>query len=324
MKIKNQLNKKLKYEDWLDIWLEKERFFIKESTYATYTNIIENHLKPTIGKKKIENITNEDLQNFIILKLNISGVNSDKKKLALKTVKDMITLIKNTLNTAIQQKIIPFQNFYCKFPTSSTKSHLKIFSTEEQRMLFQYLTDNPNPKNLGILLCLQTGLRLGEICGLQWQDINLENKTLIIHRTLQKIYIKEKNRCYSKIIIDTPKTKTSNRTIPLNYDFINLIKSFYEDKSYYFITNNKNYLEPHRYRHYYQKLLYSLNLPKLTFHSLRHTFATQAIELGIDYKTISEILGHSNISTTLNLYVHPKTEHKRKCLDLVYQNLKTD
>lgn len=95
MKIKNQLNKKLKYEDWLDIWLEKERFFIKESTYATYTNIIENHLKPTIGKKKIENITNEDLQNFIILKLNISGVNSDRKKLALKTVKDMIILIKN-------------------------------------------------------------------------------------------------------------------------------------------------------------------------------------------------------------------------------------
>jgi site-specific recombinase, phage integrase family len=322
MKIKKQLNKKLKYEDWLDIWLEKERFFIKESTYATYTNIIENHLKPTIGKKKIENITNEDLQNFIILKLNISGVNSDRKKLALKTVKDIITLIKNTLNTAIQQKIIPFQNFYCKFPTSSIKSHLKIFSTEEQRMLFQYLTDNPNPKNLGILLCLQTGLRLGEICGLQWQDINLENKTLIIHRTLQKIYIKEKNRCYSKIIIDTPKTKTSNRTIPLNYDFINLIKSFYEDKSYYFITNNKNYLEPHRYRHYYQKLLHSLNLPKLTFHSLRHTFATQAIELGIDYKTISEILGHSNISTTLNLYIHPKTEHKRKCLDLIYQNLK--
>ena len=181
MKIKNQLNKKLKYEDWLDIWLEKERFFIKESTYATYTNIIENHLKPTIGKKKIENITNEDLQNFIILKLNISGVNSDKKKLALKTVKDMITLIKNTLNTAIQQKIIPFQNFYCKFPTSSTKSHLKIFSTEEQRMLFQYLTDNPNPKNLGILLCLQTGLRLGEICGLQWQDINLEKITLSLY-----------------------------------------------------------------------------------------------------------------------------------------------
>ncbi len=322
MKIKKQLNKKLKYEDWLDIWLEKERFFIKESTYATYTNIIENHLKPTIGKKKIENITNEDLQNFIILKLNISGVNSGRKKLALKTVKDMIVLIKNTLNTAIQQKIISFQNFYCKFPTSSIKSHLKIFSTEEQRMLFQYLTDNPNPKNLGILLCLQTGLRLGEICGLQWQDINLENKTLIIHRTLQKIYIKEKNRCYSKIIIDTPKTKTSNRTIPLYYDFINLIKSFYEDKSYYFITNNKNYLEPHRYRHYYQKLLHSLNLPKLTFHSLRHTFATQAIELGIDYKTISEILGHSNISTTLNLYIHPKTEYKRKCLDLIYQNLK--
>ena len=236
----------------------------------------------------------------------------------------MAVLFKSTLNTAIQHKLIPFQNFHYKFPVSSTKLYLKTFTNSEQKILFNYLISHQNSKNLGILLCLQTGLRLGEICGLQWQDINLENKTLIIHRTLQKIYIKEKNRCYSKTIISTPKTKTSNRTIPLNYHFINLIKSFYEDKSYYFITNNKNYLEPHRYRHYYQKLLYSLNLPKLTFHSLRHTFATQAIELGIDYKTISEILGHSNISTTLNLYVHPKTEHKRKCLDLVYQNLKTD
>ena len=106
MKIKKQLNKKLKYEDWLDIWLEKERFFIKESTYATYTNIIENHLKPTIGKKKIENITNEDLQNFIILKLNISGVNSDRKKLALKTVKEYFKYCNSAKNNTFSEFLL--------------------------------------------------------------------------------------------------------------------------------------------------------------------------------------------------------------------------
>ncbi|MFA3799069.1 site-specific integrase [Leptotrichia hongkongensis] len=323
MAAKKHLNKNLKYEEWLDIWMEKERFFIKESTYATYTNIIENHLKPVLGKKKINNITNEDLQNFIILKLSTSKKNLEKG-LALKTVKDMTVLIKNTLKTATQNKLIPFQNFQCKFPSSFSKSHLKTFSVEEQKILFKYLINNQNSKNLGILLCLQTGLRLGEICGLQWQDINLEKSTLTICRTLQKIYIKEKNKSYSKTIISTPKTKTSNRIIPLNIDFINLIKPFQQNKNNYFITNSTNYLKPHCYRYYYQKLLHFLNLPKLKFHSLRHTFATQAVELGIDCKTISEILGHANMNTTLNLYVHPKTEYKRKCLDLIYKKLKNE
>jgi hypothetical protein len=323
MATKKHLNKNLKYEEWLDIWMEKERFFIKESTYATYTNIIENHLKPVLGKKKINNITNEDLQNFIILKLSTSKKNLEKG-LALKTVKDMTVLIKNTLKTATQNKLISFQNFQCKFPSSFSKSHLKTFSVEEQKILFKYLINNQNSKNLGILLCLQTGLRLGEICGLQWQDINLEKSTLTICRTLQKIYIKEKNKSYSKTIISTPKTKTSNRIIPLNIDFINLIKPFQQNKNNYFITNSTNYLKPHCYRYYYQKLLHFLNLPKLRFHSLRHTFATQAIELGIDCKTISEILGHTNMNTTLNLYVHPKTEYKRKCLDLIYKKLKNE
>ena len=323
MATKKHLNKNLKYEEWLDMWMEKERFFIKESTYATYTNIIENHLKPVLGKKKINNITNEDLQNFIILKLSTSKKNLEKG-LALKTVKDMTVLIKNTLKTATQNKLISFQNFQCKFPSSFSKSHLKTFSVEEQKILFKYLINNQNSKNLGILLCLQTGLRLGEICGLQWQDINLEKSTLTICRTLQKIYIKEKNKSYSKTIISTPKTKTSNRIIPLNIDFINLIKPFQQNKNNYFITNSTNYLKPHCYRYYYQKLLHFLNLPKLRFHSLRHTFATQAIELGIDCKTISEILGHTNMNTTLNLYVHPKTEYKRKCLDLIYKKLKNE
>lgn len=323
MATKKHLNKNLKYEEWLDIWMEKERFFIKESTYATYTNIIENHLKPVLGKKKINNITNEDLQNFIILKLSTSKKNLEKG-LALKTVKDMTVLIKNTLKTATQNKLMPFQNFQCKFPSSFSKSHLKTFSVEEQKILFKYLINNQNSKNLGILLCLQTGLRLGEICGLQWQDINLEKSTLTICRTLQKIYIKEKNKSYSKTIISTPKTKTSNRIIPLNIDFINLIKPFQQNKNNYFITNSTNYLKPHCYRYYYQKLLHFLNLPKLKFHSLRHTFATQAVELRIDCKTISEILGHANMNTTLNLYVHPKTEYKRKCLDLIYKKLKNE
>ena len=163
MHTKKYLNKNMKYGEWLDIWLEGERPFVKESTYATYTNIIENHLKPMLGKRKIRNITNEDLQNFILLKLNTDKKNLEKV-LSAKTVKDMAVLAKSTLNAAIQDKLIPFQSFHYKFPASSTKIYLKTFS--EQKILFQHLTNHQNPKNLGILLCLQVGLRIGEICGL--------------------------------------------------------------------------------------------------------------------------------------------------------------
>lgn len=320
MTAKKHLNKNLKYGEWLDVWLEREKSFIKESTYAAYTNIIENHLKPVFGKRRIGDITNEDLQNFILLKLNANKKDLEKG-LALKTVKDMASLAKSTLNAAIQNKLIPFQNFHYKFPVSSTKLYLKTFTNSEQKILFNYLISHQNSKNLGILLCLQTGLRLGEICGLQWKDIDFEKCTLTVCRTLQKIYIKKKDKSCSKVIISTPKTKHSNRQIPLSNEFINLIKSFQQNENYYFITNGKNYLKPHCYRYYYQKLLHFLTLPKLTFHSLRHTFATQAIELGIDCKTVSEILGHSSVNTTLNLYVHPQTEHKRKCIDLIFRNL---
>ena len=151
---------------------------------------------------------------------------------------------------------------------------MKTFTTSEQKILFQHLTNHQNPKNLGILLCLQVGLRLGEICGLQWKDIDFEKRTLTIRRTLQKIYIKEKDKSYSKIIISTPKTKHSNRIIPLGNEFINLIKPFQQNENYYFATGSINYFKPHCYRYYYQKLLYSLNLPKFISHSLRHTFAT--------------------------------------------------
>ena len=124
MTAKKHLNKNLKYGEWLDVWLEREKSFIKESTYAAYTNIIENHLKPVFGKRRIGDITNEDLQNFILLKLNANKKDLEKG-LALKTVKDMASLAKSTLNAAIQNKLIPFQNFHYKFPVSSTKLYLK-------------------------------------------------------------------------------------------------------------------------------------------------------------------------------------------------------
>ena len=233
----------------------------------------------------------------------------------------MIVLVKTTLNSAIEKNIIPSQSFKYKFPPSKIRTPLKTFTISEQKRIFQYLSSNITPENSGLLLCLQTGLRLGEICGLQWKDIDFNNQTVSISRTLQRIYIKENNRSYSKTVTTIPKTRNSFRTIPVSSDFLDAVKSLYKSPDYHFITNSEKYIEPHSYRYYYKKILKHLKIQPLPFHSLRHTFATQAVELGIDCKTISEILGHSNVNTTLNLYIHPKIEYKRQCIKLIYKNL---
>ena len=144
---------------------------------------------------------------------------------------------------------------------------------------------------------------------------------LSVNRTIQRIYIKKPLLRETRIVISSPKTSSSYRSIPLSKHLIKIMKKFQKEDTFYLISGNKNFIEPRIYRKYFYSILSSLNISKLPFHSLRHTFATQAIELGTDYKTISEILGHSSVNTTLNLYVHPKMEYKKKCLELIYYNL---
>lgn len=320
MKNNNNCKKDIKFSEWIDFWLENEKSFLKESTYATYSNIIENHIKPSLGAKNINHIQNNDLQNIIFEKLN-SGRLSNKKGLSLKTVKDIMTVTKSCLNSAMKNGIIKRKTFDYKFPKNISSKKIKIFSHTEHLKLFQYINSNLDEKSLGILISLLCGLRIEEVCGLKWCDIDFENEILSVNRTVQRIYIKKTISSESKIIISSPKTTSSFRNIPLSKHLIKIMKNLRKNDDFYIITGNKNFIEPRIYRKYYYSILSSLNLSKLSFHSLRHTFATQAIELGTDYKTVAEILGHSSINTTLNLYVHPKMEYKRKCLNLIYNEL---
>ena len=320
MKNNNNCKKDIKFSEWIDFWLENEKSFLKESTYATYSNIIENHIKPSLGAKNISHIQNNDLQNMIFEKLN-SGRLSNKKELSLKTVKDIMTVTKSCLNSAMKNGIIKRKIFDYKFPKNISSKKIEIFSHTEHFKLFQYINSNLDAKSLGILISLLCGLRIGEVCGLKWCDIDFENEILSVNRTVQRIYIKKTISSESKIIISSPKTASSFRNIPLSKHLIKIMKNLRRNDDFYIITGNKNFIEPRIYRNYYYSILSSLNISKLSFHSLRHTFATQAIEIGTDYKTVAEILGHSSINTTLNLYVHPKMEYKRKCLNLIYNEL---
>lgn len=200
----------------------------------------------------------------------------------------------------------------------------EVLSITNQKKMMRYLDENFTFRNLGIFMCLSTGMRIGEICALTWNDIDMDMGVIHIRKTLQRIYIRENGMSHTELILDVPKSANSIRDIPMTKDLYGVLKPLKRivNDSYFVLTNDMNPTEPRTYRNYYKKLIAKLGIPPIKFHGLRHSFATRCIESNCDYKTVSVILGHSNISTTLNLYVHPNLEQKKKCIDRMIKSLK--
>ena len=188
----------------------------------------------------------------------------------------------------------------------------------------EYVRSHFSFMNLGIYICLCAGLRIGEVCALVWDDIDVEMGVVNISKTLQRIYVVEGSERHTELIIGTPKSRNSIREIPLAKDLLKMIRPLKKvvKGSSYVLTNSARPVEPRTYRNYYRRLMRQLDMPDLKFHGLRHSFATRCIESQCDYKTVSVLLGHSNIRTTLNLYVHPNMEQKKKCVEQMCSTLK--
>lgn len=166
-------------------------------------------------------------------------------------------------------------------------------------------------------------MRIGEICGLKWSDINTDNGTITVNRTIERIYMVEGEYKHTELVFNTPKTKNSCREIPMNKELLAMVKPLKKvvNTDFYVLTNEEKPTEPRTYRNYYHRLMARLDIPRLKYHGLRHSFATRCIESNCDYKTVSVLLGHANITTTLNLYVHPNMEQKRKCITKMFKSL---
>ena len=217
-----------------------------------------------------------------------------------------------------------YQDWSIKYPTEQKSKELEVLSISHQKRLMQYVTDNFTFRNLGIYICLSTGMRIGEVCALKWSDIDIGTETIHVNRTIERIYIIEGDERRTELVIGSPKTKNSIREIPISKELMKLIRPLKKlmNDDYFVITNEAKPTEPRTYRNYYKQLLKQLGIPDLKFHGLRHSFATRCIESKCDYKTVSVILGHANISTTLNLYVHPNMEQKKKCINQMFKALK--
>ncbi len=310
--------KKMLYKEFLYFWLEMRKVFIKESTYANYRNLIQSQIIPSIGDYHIDELNKSILQNFIICKYRY-GRTDNKGGLSSRSVRCIMMIIKSSLKYAMNEGRIRDINLDFEMPKLTNKDKVEVLSMHDQEILVEYILNNLNIKSIGILLTLYSGLRIGEICALKWKDIDFTNNILTVNSTLQRIKLNEDiEKRKTKIVINTPKTYNSQREIPISKDFSNLLKRFKTEDNDYVLTCKSNYSEPRTYRRYFKRLIRKIGIKDIKFHGLRHTFATNCIKLGVDCKTVSELLGHSNVSTTLNLYVHPEFESKKKCIDMIY------
>ena len=309
-------NKKILYKDWIYTWLLEKKDYIKESTYANYSNNIFNHIIPKLGNYYLNELNHKIIQDFL-LELSKNGRKDNNGGLAEKTIKDITIIIKGSIKKGINEDKIKHIELTFNYPKDNKENKLYVLTKREQNKITSYVLKNINSRNIGLLISLYSGIRIGELCALRWADVDFKKNCLTINKTIQRVYIKDKDKNISKVIITTPKTKNANREIPINKDFLEILKKVKSDKKYYILTGNEKYIEPRTYRKYFNKILDELRIKHFNFHSLRHTFATNCISLGVDYKTVSELLGHANVNITLNLYVHPRYSQKKKCIDLV-------
>ena len=238
--------------------------------------------------------------------------------LALKTVKDSILILKMIHRYGELLGAWPHLDFRTHYPTTAEeKKPLPVLTVSQQQRLIRHLQDNFSFRNLGLLICLHSGLRIGEICGLQWKDLDVANGEIHVRKTVSRIWICDDNERSYTLSIGTPKTTASVRDIPITKSLADVIRPLRRivNPEYFVVSNKAEPLEPRYYRDYYMKVLDKLSIPPIRFHALRHSFATRCIESKCDYKTVSVILGHASISTTLDLYVHPGYTEKKKCID---------
>ncbi len=296
-----------------DEWFSIMEPQIKESTCIKYHNIWNNYVVSRLGNVQTSRITHCLLESFCSELMVCGGVNGTE--LSSKTTADVLSVVRNMLRFAENRGYKIGSNGHSVSVKQSAKE-FRVFSLQEQIRLCEYLNQNLNMKSVGILVCLYTGIRLGEICALQWEDVSLQEKTIYIHQAMQRIQVQNHSERKTRILIAPPKSSCSIRTIPLPKDLVQLIACCNIPQKGFFLTgSNEKYVEPRTMQYFFQRVLKSSSIENANFHTLRHTFATRCVELGFDIKSLSELLGHASINITMNRYVHPSMEWKRSSME---------
>lgn len=287
-----------------DEWLQLRRGRLKESTYVKYQTILEKHIKPRLGNYGIQSLSSPLIGQFGYDLLHREG-------LSVKTVRDILAVLSSVLKYIAKQ--YPFLPAIEVVYPKEENREMRVLSREEERRLVRFLLADADTCKFGTLLALLTGLRIGEICALKWENISLAEGTLRVTSTMQRL----KNLGYgakTKIVISEPKSFSSARVIPLSPFALELCRRFCpEDPSAYILTGSSvRFIEPRSLQYRMAHYVKDCGLEGVHFHSLRHSFATRCVEVGFEIKSLSEILGHASPQITLERYVHSSIELKRE------------
>ncbi|MBM7690456.1 amino transferase [Enterococcus ureilyticus] len=292
--------------DWSNYWLETfVRPTVKSSTYASYKNKMNVHVLSRIGSIKLQKLTQADIDSML---------KKMDKTLKASSIRSIVSVLKNCLSKAVSLKLL-IENpcLGLELPKIRRKT-VQALSIKDQAKLVQEI--NTSQKFFSIMLALQTGLRIGEICGLKWEDIDFENNTLGVNRTVLRIQIEDTSGRKTEIVEVTPKSTNSQRKIPISKS---LRKKLLElkaiSKSDYVISNKHKALEPRTIAYRFQIIRKKIGLENFSFHSLRHTFATRCLEAGGNIATISSLLGHSSTKMTLDCYTNSFFSEERQLVE---------
>ena len=292
-------------------WLTGIECTVKASTLANYRMKVKKHLLPEFGDLPYHALNCALAEQFIRRKIS-AGFSE-------KYVADLATVLKTMTKYMCRVHGYPDLLEQLKAPKYQ-QSPKRLLRESEQKQLCGYLCSHMNETSLCILLSYYTGLRVGEICGLQWGDIDLESKMLRVRRTVQRIQ-ESGNGTATHLQIDLPKSLNSRRTIPIPDFLLPYLNAFQGRAECFVLSGSEQVIEPRTMQHRFQSILKKAELPSVSYHSLRHMFATNCLQAGADVKTLSELLGHKTVETTLNLYVHSSMERKRICMEMLVKKV---
>ena len=307
--------KKKTFEEVLNLWMDHNRIRLKGGTINKYRNLIDMHIVPALGHVNVTEITSPMIHHFLMEKKE-HGSLTREGGLSASYLRSIMLVINSALKFAAQEGLCqPLKSPV--FVPSPPKKMLAILDLNEQRNLETYLLHDLNLTKAGVFISLHTGLRIGEVCALRWEDVDLEKKLIHVRHTVARIKkIESMPSQGTRLIIDQAKTKASVRDIPISSVLLPVMEKIKEEAaSDYVISETTSFVSPRTYEYRYHRILETCGLPSINYHALRHTFATRCIEAGVDIKSLSEILGHGNVSITLNTYVHSSLDLKRTQLE---------
>ena len=294
------------FKTWLKEWLELYvKPLTKERTYSKYLRQTEMYLLPALGEYDIDELSALRLQKF--------ATSLSDRGLAASTVNGVMFVMRSSLKKAVALGIAHSQYTDAIISPKARVKQVVCFNKAEQKKIESYVLTHKTPYLFGILLSMYTGLRIGELLALTWEDIDLKNG---VARVSKSCYDSWEGGHYLKVM-DTTKTQCSERVIPLPKQIVVQLKQLKKQThSRYVVAAKSEYGAQIRvYQRTFERILKKLNIARKGFHALRHTFATRALEVGMDVKTLSEIMGHRDPTITLKRYAHSFMEHKAQMMN---------